>query len=87
MLGGHGFSVVSANTDGITVLLNKGEYELFKAVYTTWEKQCEFALEETRYKALYTESVNSYIAIKENGSLKRKGDFVENDLSYLREDL
>jgi len=31
---------------------------------------------------LYNESVNSYIAVKEDGSLKRKGSFVEGDLAH-----
>ena len=39
-------------------------------------------LEETKYKALYNESVNSYIAVREDGSLKRKGSFVEGDLAH-----
>jgi hypothetical protein len=32
-----------------------------------------FELESTRYSGLYSQSVNSYIAIKENGKAKRKG--------------
>jgi len=56
------FSVVSANTDGITVRLKKDRYKLFQKLISTWEQDTSFKLEEVRYKAVYSESVNSYIA-------------------------
>ena len=76
------FSVVSANTDGVTVRLKKDRYTLFQKLISAWEQDASFNLEETRYKAIYSESVNSYIAIKEDGSLKCKGSFVDNDLAH-----
>ena len=78
----HGFNVLSANTDGLTVKLKRDKYSLFQKVKWNWEENTRFELEEVKYKAVYSESVNSYIAIKEDGSLKCKGTFVDNDLSH-----
>ena len=82
MLEEHGLNVVSANTDGIVVRVKNAEYELFKEVCDNWQEISNLNLEETKYKVLYNESVNSYIAVKEDGALKRKGSFVEGDLSH-----
>jgi hypothetical protein len=68
-----GIKVVSGNTDGVVfhcpVDLEPKLMELTKR----WEEQTGFELESTRYSGLYSQSVNSYIAIKENGKAKRKG--------------
>ncbi|OQM74912.1 hypothetical protein [Manganibacter manganicus] len=42
-------------------------------VLEQWEKDTEFNLEATEYKALYNQSVNSYFALKADGGHKRKG--------------
>ena len=77
----QGFSVVSSNTDGITVHFKKANYDNFLILVKNWEKETCFETEETRYKALYNQSVNSYIAIKEDNSLKCKGLFAGSELS------
>lgn len=77
----YGFSVVSSNTDGITVHFKKADYDKFRKIIKAWEKKTNFETEETRYKALYNQSVNSYIAIKEDNSLKCKGLFASGELS------
>jgi hypothetical protein len=82
MLEECGLNVVSANTDGIVVSVPNVEYDLFKSVCKHWQDLSNLHLEETKYKALYNESVNSYIAVKEDGCLKRKGSFVEGDLGH-----
>ena len=80
-LGQNGFSVVSANTDGIAVYFKVKHYVELQRLINRWQKRTSLILEETRYKAIYNESVNSYLAIKEDGSLKRKGYFVTGSLS------
>lgn len=77
----HGFNVVSSNTDGITVHFKKSDYDKFLILVKNWEKETCFETEETRYKALYNQSVNSYIAIKEDNTLKCKGLFAGSELS------
>lgn len=69
----NGFDVVSANTDSITIKGKKNRLEEFDSVLKKWEDLTKFKLEKTNYKAIYHESVNSYIGIKEDNSIKCKG--------------
>lgn len=68
-----GARVVSANTDGVTYLAPCASEEGIDAVVRRWEGETEFELERTRYRALFSSSVNSYVAIREDGKVKRKG--------------
>jgi hypothetical protein len=76
-----GFSVLSANTDGIVIKGLKQDlsklYKLLKDIETI----LRIDLDHTLYTALYNESVNTYLAIKEDGSVKAKGIYAENGLS------
>lgn len=80
-----GIRAVSANTDGVvfhcprtdaafpvvkTRLTGEGR---LREIVEQWERDTGFTLEATPYSGLYSQSVNSYIAIKENGKAKRKG--------------
>jgi hypothetical protein len=75
------YDVLSANTDGITVKVKKHKYEFFRKIINGWEQKTNFKTEEVRYKSLHNQSVNSYIAVKEDGTLKCKGLFGNDDLS------
>lgn len=77
----HGFNVVSANTDGITVKGKKTEYSNLTKIIDNWQLITKFKLEEVRYKSIHIKSVNNYIAIKEDNSLKLKGVFAKDNLS------
>ncbi len=68
-----GGRVVNANTDGIVIKCKKSQYEAIQDSMNEWEFTTGFDLEETHYKALYSESVNSYIALKAEGGFKTKG--------------
>lgn len=65
--------VVSANTDGVTVFGKISDLTRLKRVVENWQKVTRYKLEEVYYKALYSEHVNRYIAVKENGGIKSKG--------------
>jgi hypothetical protein len=78
-----GIKVVSANTDGVVTLTDKtdtaavvkgrvGPSKLL-SVIEDWEKRSGMTMESAEYNALYNQSVNSYIALKPDGSHKRKG--------------
>lgn len=75
----NGIRVVSANTDGILCLYNKELEEKHKEICEWWERKVgnfeEGKLEHTIYKKIVQESVNHYIAIKEDGERKIKGRF------------
>lgn len=77
MIEGRGISVVSANTDGIVIKCPRRQYDTLTFVIETWEMHTGFETEETRYKALYSRDVNSYIALKEKGGVKLKGAYSE----------
>jgi len=68
-----GAQVVSANTDGVVILMYADlEVEVEYRCHE-WSKATTYILEWTPYKAMYSESVNSYVALKPDGSAKTKG--------------
>ena len=77
----HGYNVLSANTDGVTIRVRKDKYDFFRKIIKSWENRLNFKTEEVKYKSLHNQSVNSYIAVKEDKTLKCKGLFSSSDLS------
>lgn len=71
----HGISVISANTDGIVSKIPRGKVLDYQLITKGWELRTGFELEFADYDALYSQSVNSYIAVKPDGSVKQKGLF------------
>lgn len=81
----RGWRVVSANTDGIVTLVPKNERGMFRSVIWDWEAASGLTMEETFYRSIHSQSVNSYVAFKKdqnkdgtfNGKIevKRKGKF------------
>lgn len=79
----EGIAVVSGNTDGVVFKLPREHYEgierdrlvggKLKAITDWWEAKVGFNLEFAEYQAIYNLSVNTYFAIKPDGSAKRKG--------------
>lgn len=72
-----GCRVVSANTDGIVVLFKKAQERVIDEVCFDWMLDTSFELERADYRALHSRDVNNYIAVKKDGSTKRKGVFAE----------
>lgn len=75
-----GAKVVSANTDGVVSLCPKDKYADLEAACFDWELETGLELEETKYSGLYSRDVNSYVAVKPDGSVKGKGAFSEPNL-------
>ncbi len=75
MLESEGIPVVSANTDGIVIKCPRSKVEVMGYIVWEWEHLTGFETEATQYRALYSASVNSYIAIKTDGHYKAKGPF------------
>lgn len=85
----RGIPTISANTDGAEFLCPRDLFDGWvmkdgKAtdrmrpsvvcdVVEGWERDTQYVLEGVEYTALYNQSVNSYIALKADGSHKRKG--------------
>lgn len=78
-----GIPVVSGNTDGIVFSCPRelyGELDVDRLtggaladLCGAWERATGFDLEFTPYEALYSQSVNSYFAVKPCGEVKEKG--------------
>lgn len=58
--------VVSGNTDGIVIKCPDGRDADMRAIIKQWEADTKFQMEETKYKAIYSSDVNTYIAIYQN---------------------
>jgi hypothetical protein len=69
----NGIPVVSANTDGIVIKCPRIKSDELELIIEHWEIATGFTTEETRYAALYSRDVNSYLAIKTDGKVKQKG--------------
>lgn len=70
-----GIRVASANTDGIVLIIPHGMEAIARSNIKWWEKQTGLEMEESHYRSLYSRDVNNYIAIKDDGEVKRKGIF------------
>lgn len=74
-----GGKVVSANTDGVNVLIDKSKFGDALDVQTWWEFTTGYELEYTSYLATYSRDVNNYLALKPDG-VKGKGVFADPSL-------
>jgi hypothetical protein len=70
-----GATVLSANTDGVTVRMPRHGEPRLSAAVSAWERATGLELEQTRYRALFRRDVNNYLAVAESGELKTKGAF------------
>lgn len=68
-----GIRVVSANTDGVIFRCRHDMEDILDAICKQWEADTGFDLEYTPYRSVYNQSVNSYIAVKPDGTAKIKG--------------
>lgn len=80
-----GFEVVSGNTDGIVIRVDRTREKECDAIIKQWEAATGFETEETEYLALYSRDVNNYIAVKPDGKTKNKGYF-NNPWADMKED-
>lgn len=67
--------LIQANTDGITVRLNKQYEYLFDMWCREWERMTKLVLERVDYKRMWIRDVNNYIAETMEGKLKSKGAY------------
>jgi hypothetical protein len=72
----NGIHVISANTDGVTIKIKKTDLGKMKEINTAWEEITKYELEDTHYKKIIFSTVNDYLAIKTDGEIKKKGDFL-----------
>lgn len=68
---------VSANTDGIVLKYNTDQDATRLAVMKWWESVTQAELEAAPYLAIFIRDVNSYVAFKPDGTVKKKGEFAD----------
>jgi hypothetical protein len=71
-----GIHVISANTDGVTIQLDVTKVEEMHAINKWWMELTTYELERTDYSKIIFSTVNDYLAIKTDGEIKKKGDFL-----------
>ena len=69
-----GIHVISANTDGVTVRVEKSKIEKLLELNKKWCEITNYDLERTDYKKIVFSTVNDYLAIKDDLSVKKKGE-------------
>lgn len=72
----NGIQVISANTDGVTVRIKKDKIPLMHEINDWWCDITQYELERTDYSKIIFSTVNDYLAIKTDGEIKKKGDFL-----------
>lgn len=65
--------MIQINTDGLTVKVHKKYVEQMKSICKRWENLTQLELENVKYSKMIIKDVNNYIAVKEEGGVKRKG--------------
>jgi hypothetical protein len=72
----NGIHVISANTDGVTIRIKKDLIPLMHRLNDWWSELTQYELERTDYSKIIFSTVNDYLAIKTDGEIKKKGDFL-----------
>jgi hypothetical protein len=68
--------VISANTDGVTIRIHKDKLDKMMEINEWWCNLTGYELERTDYSKIIFSTVNDYLAIKTDGEIKKKGDFL-----------
>ncbi len=71
-----GINVISANTDGVTIMVDKSQVDKMHELNKWWSELTQYELERTDYQKIIFSTVNDYLAIKTDGEIKKKGDFL-----------
>lgn len=76
-----GIRVASANTDGIVCVCARSREGTMQEIAFEWMLDTSYELERTDYKAVASRDVNSYVAVKTDGTAKGKGCFAAQSLA------
>jgi hypothetical protein len=70
-----GLRLIQINTDGLTVRIPRANKHQVDTMRKWWEELTGLELEEAIYKSMMIRDVNNYIAVYEDGKVKRKGAY------------
>ena len=68
--------VISANTDGVTIMVTNDLMDKMHEINKWWMELTSYELERNDYQKIIFSTVNDYLAIKTDGEIKKKGDFL-----------
>lgn len=71
----NSIEIISTNTDGVTIRTKKENLSKVRSIFSKFTEDLGYTFEETEYKLVVRTSVNDYIALKSNNTIKVKGDF------------
>ena len=75
--------LIQMNTDGLTIKVRREDSGRCDEIVNVWETMTQLTMERADYKAMYIRDVNSYMAHKVDGSIKRVGAYKKaEDLGY-----
>lgn len=81
MMESRGVEVISANTDGVMVIIKSGhDGQMADDAVKEWQTASSMSLEDEWYREVYKESVNSYFAVNTDGKIKGKGTYAKASL-------
>lgn len=75
LLGLSGIELIQINTDGLTIRAPRTLESHIKFAQFMWEEKTGLTLERADYSHMFIRDVNNYIAVKTDGSVKRKGAY------------
>ena len=67
--------IIQVNTDGLTARVPKSQRAIFDECCKAWERYTRLTLEYGRYSRMWIRDVNSYMAEKHGGKLKKIGAY------------
>jgi len=70
-----GLRIIQVNTDGITVHVPRDQECGWQAYCKWWMNATKMNLEDVTYRRMCVADVNSYLAVREDGGVKRKGRY------------
>lgn len=71
----HELKVIQSNTDGITVYIRRDTLAQVLEITKAWETLTKLTLEYVNYSKMFIRDCNNYVALREDGKVKRKGAY------------
>ena len=75
-------SLIAANTDGVTFKRKRSQEAEVASIINWWQDTTKLELERCDYSKMVIRDVNSYTAVKLDGSLKQKGAYEWKELPH-----
>ena len=74
--------LIQVNTDGVTAKFPEQYETLADEICQKWQEDVKLELEKASYSMMCIRDVNNYIAVYDNGKLKRKGAYEYDGLGW-----